>query len=143
MTKKREEVEASEAPAEIPSPEAINDLIGPELVTVRLLTPKVYEGRYLVYDTATLDAYFVPAEHLLYSMGDQALSKDVLQASERPYPWDNEIRTLAVSPARIRLALWATDNLTQPESVNFKKLVISLFSMGVVPVLKEEEHNNG
>lgn len=115
----------------------------PEMVTVRLLTTKTYDGRYLVYDTNTLDAYFVSAEHLLYSMADQALSKDVLRVSERPYPWDNEIRTLAVSPAQIRLALYATDHLAQQETVNFKKLVIGLFSMGVVPVLKEEEHNNG
>jgi hypothetical protein len=113
-----------------------------EQVTVRLLTTKVYEGRYLVYDPATLDTYLVGAEHLLYDMGDQTLGKDVLLSSERPYAWDNEIQALAVSPAQIRLALHFTGHLVQ-EEMNFKKLVVSLLTMGVVPVLKSEERNNG
>lgn len=112
-----------------------------ETVTVRLLTNATYDGRYLVFDTATLDAYLVGAEHLLYSMADQPLSKDVLQLAERPYSWDNEIEALSVSSAQIRLALYFSGHLVQ-EEMNFKKLVASLLMMGVLPILKNKESHN-
>ncbi|MEP7290530.1 MAG: hypothetical protein ABI835_02050 [Chloroflexota bacterium] len=107
--------------------------------TVKLLNTNIYDGKYIVIDTESREAYLVPTKKLQWSTGEQSIAKSVLDTADRPYDWDQEIQSLVVTPQQIRIALWQ-DGAVTPEdakSESVKSLLARLIIRGVLPVKEQ------
>lgn len=108
-----------------------------EMRSVRLLNMDVYQGRYLVVDEQTSEAYLVPKEHLTYTSGSQEVAKSILDVADRPYDWTPEIQALALTVDEMRLGLWFA-GLVEPASLDFKEFVAQLLRSGKLAIHKEK-----
>lgn len=106
-----------------------------KMATVRILNAKSIDGKYLVLDANTGNAYMVPVDDVKYSVKDQEIDEAVLLKAERPYNFDQEIEKLIIDPQDIRVALWTEGIVSEAQmSVGIKRLLRLLIDRGVFPV---------
>lgn len=104
---------------------------------IKLLNGNVYDGKVIVIDLDTQEGYLIPKEKIVFQMGEQSVSADVLDDAERPYNWDDEIAQMYTTPQAIRVALWQSGEITPEETGSARAVVLKLIERGIVPMLKE------
>lgn len=114
----------------------------PVMVTVRLLNTDIYDGRYLVAEAGTNNAYLIPIESARWTVKDQEIPAHVLQTADRPYNFDHEIDAMSFTPDEIRMALWKSGLATEDRlrGVSMKEILSRLVSKGILSV---KEQGNG
>lgn len=76
-------------------------------VKVKLANTTVYEDRYLVYRVDDISQVFlVPTEHLDFRVSEQLIDADILNRSDRPYAWNDEINAVFPTKDEVRLAVY-------------------------------------
>lgn len=105
--------------------------------TVIVLNHSIVDGKLLVYDAEDKsEAWLVEAKLIANKKGTQSIAQSVLDASERPYSWDEEIETVLISTDDVRLGLWYL-GLVKQAPLDVRKTVAGLVSRGTLPIVKK------
>ncbi len=76
-------------------------------VKVKLANTTVYEDRYLVYRVDDIaQVFMVPTEHLEFRVSEQLIEEDLLNRSDKPYSWNDEINAVFPTKDEVRLAVY-------------------------------------
>lgn len=106
---------------------------------LRMINKHQFDGKYLMFDDETKQAWLVPADKVVYMVDHQEIALRDLENAEHPYNWDDEIEAITIGVEDIRFALWRKGLVSKGDGSlgDVKKLLTALISQGVLPVSKE------
>ena len=109
-------------------------------VRVQLMDANRYPGdRYLVarLDDRPVRAFFVPADAVAYTSGEQFVDESVFEDAKEAYNFTKEIEALFSTDDDVRIALWRSGFYAPVEDL--KALLAKMIVRGVLPVKRGEQ----
>lgn len=99
-----------------------------EPVKVKLANTTIYDGRYLVYRVDDISQVFlVSADHLKFSVSEQLIDEETLNASEKPYDWNTELDAIWPSRDAVRLAIYRNGLINPNDLQDRQKAEMALY----------------
>lgn len=97
-------------------------------VKVKLANTTIYEDRYLVYRIDDISqVYLVPKEHLIFATSEQLIDEAILNDSDKPYDWNEEINAVFPTLDHVRLAVYRNGLVKKEDALDRQLSQMALY----------------
>lgn len=97
-------------------------------VKVKLVNTTIYEERYLVYRIEDISqVYLVPTEHLIFATSEQLIDESILNNSDKPYDWNEEINAVFPTLDHVRLAVYRNGLVKKEDALDRQLSQMALY----------------